>query len=753
MEKLQALKQLTKTSRQGLFVAKELERLEALVRQAEMLAERYDAVVMNPPYMGRKYLNPVLRKFASSLYESGQADLYAMFIERNFAFCRKGHNVAMICMDSWLSGEDFQETRRSFVKQGAFVSMCHLGPHAFPEITGEVVQVASFVASVGCTSSYKCTFIDLVDEKNSFLKKQRLLSGDGRSIVATSAFADVPRGVFTAYRASPSVLAVFAESVPLKEIAEAFTGLQTGDNPRFIRYWFELPFHLVAFGHGAHDEVESSGKKWFPYVKGSDYRKWYGNQSCVVDWEEGGKKIRNHPSARPQNADKYFRTGIAYNNIAKRFSARHVDSGFVFDQKNSMFFAEAPEDLTLTLGLLNSDAVDPFLRILSPKDFGPGALKIMPVPKTHLKNRDIGDSVNRLIESHRHDWDSTEQSWGFQFLPLLSVGSGAKPTLESSYNNWISKNKKIINETKALEEENNRLFIAAYGLTDEFSPDVPTEQITLTVNPAYRYGGDGGEEEKWDRFQCDSMLEFLSYATGCMMGRYSLDQPGLVLADIRDSQSEQLAAFEQKVGKPLSEVQFKPDPDGIIPVLDGEWFEDDIVARTREFLAVTFPESSVAENLRFIEESIGKNIRKYFCTDFYKDHLQTYKRRPIYWMVQSPKKGFACLIYLHRYTKDTLNQVLNNYFRPYLQKLEARLGQLEQDQINDSLPTRERTAARKEAEKISKVLKECQAWEQDALLPLAQQRIELDLDDGVKVNYLKLKDVLAPIPGLAAKEY
>jgi type II restriction/modification system DNA methylase subunit YeeA len=202
----------------------------------------------------------------------------------------------------------------------------------------------------------------------------------------------------------------------------------------------------------------------------------------------------------------------------------------------------------------------------------------------------------------------------------------------------------------------------------------------------------------------------------------------------------------------LSQVQFKPDPDGIIPVLDGEWFEDDIVARTREFLEVTFPESTVTENLRFIEESLGKDIRKYFCTEFYKDHLQTYKKRPIYWLVQSPKKGFSCLIYLHRYTKDTLNQVLNNYFRPYLQKLEAHLAQLGLDQLNDDLPARERTAARKEAEKITKVLKECQAWEQDALLPLAQQRIPLDLDDGVKVNYLKLQDVLAPIPGLAAKE-
>ena len=247
------------------------------------------------------------------------------------------------------------------------------------------------------------------------------------------------------------------------------------------------------------------------------------------------------------------------------------------------------------------------------------------------------------------------------------------------------------------------------------------------------------------------MAELLSYATGCMMGRYSLDLPGLILADSRSNQDEQLAAYETKIGKQIKEIQFKPDADAIIPVLDGEWFEDDIVARTREFLKVTFPESSVAENLRFIEDSIGKGIRKYFCKDFYKDHLQTYKKRPIYWMVQRPKAGFACLIYLHRYTPDTLLQVLNNYFRPYLQKLEARQEQLEQDQTNDALPKREQTAARKEAEKITKVLKECQAWEQDALLPLAQQRIELDPDDGVKVNYLKLQEVLAKIPGLAGK--
>jgi len=330
----------------------------------------------------------------------------------------------------------------------------------------------------------------------------------------------------------------------------------------------------------------------------------------------------------------------------------------------------------------------------------------------------------------RTDWDNFEISWDFCEHPLLRPGLKGQE-LEASWRNWEAQSTAAIRRMQELETENNRLFIAAYGLDGELQPEVPEDQITLAR----------AEVRK-------DMAAFLSYATACMMGRYSLDHPGLILANAGDT----LENYYAKVGKSSGDLSFQPDPDGIIPVLDGEWFEDDIVARTREFLEVTFPESTVTENLRFIEDSLGKDIRKYFCSDFYKDHLQTYKKRPIYWMVQSPKKGFACLIYLHRYTKDTLNQVLNNYFRPYLQKLEARLAQLGLDQLNDDLPTRERTAARKEAEKITKVLKECQAWEQDALLPLAQQRIELDLDDGVKVNYLKLQDVLAVIPGLAAKE-
>jgi len=281
-----------------------------------------------------------------------------------------------------------------------------------------------------------------------------------------------------------------------------------------------------------------------------------------------------------------------------------------------------------------------------------------------------------------------------------------------------------------LETENNRLFIAAYDLEDELLPEVSEKQITLARADARR-----------------DMADFLSYAVGCMMGRYSLDQPGLILANAGDSLSEYLA----KVGRPPDQLTFAPDEDGIIPVLDGEWFEDDIVARTRDFLRATFGEATLRENIRFIDESLGKDLRSYFVTDFYKDHLQTYKKRPIYWMVQSPRKGFSALLYLHRYTRDTMNLVLNRYLRDYQVKLRNRLAHLTEAQAT-ATTARDKTAARQEADKLTKILLECEEWERQTVLPLAQARIELDLDDGVKTNYLRLGEALAPIPGLAAKE-
>lgn len=380
--------------------------------------------------------------------------------------------------------------------------------------------------------------------------------------------------------------------------------------------------------------------------------------------------------------------------------------------------------------ILCSSVSSEVLRFLNPTlAFQSGDIARIPLPLVIPPRVEVIGSA--AVEIARADWDNFETSWDFRDQPLLRSGlKGA--TLEASWRNWEAQSGAAIRRMQELETENNRLFIAAYGLEGELQPEVPEEQITLARAEARR-----------------DMAAFLSYAVGCMMGRYSPDLPGLILANAGDT----LEQFRSKIvdgGLKMEDLSFAPDDDAIIPVLDGEWFEDDIVARTREFLRATFGEATLKQNLRFIEDSLGKSLDKYFLTDFYKEHLQTYKKRPIYWLFQSPKKGFSALVYVHRYTKDTVNTLLNRYLRDYLHKLENRINHL--IQVEATGTPKEKAAARKEIDKLKKALKDCQDWERNTILPLAQHRLEIDLDEGVKVNYLKFTGAVQPIAGLAAKE-
>jgi type II restriction/modification system DNA methylase subunit YeeA len=761
-EKLPAMRRLSELKGQDMLVAEALKTLGPLVRQAEMLGARYDAVVANPPYMGMKAMNAQLKGLASSEYSDFKIDTYSMFVGRALGLANATGSASLVTMHSWMFLHRFENMRRHLLTETTIRCLGHLGPRAFSAISGEVVQTCCFVLGRRHVDGYIPVFSRCVDG-NEEHKREVLKSHTSRYTRFTSEDFLSISGSILAYWISHDVMRHFHSEGKVASHASPRHGMVTSDNDRFLRFHWEVSLARQAHGCLSREAARETLKKWFPYNKGGPPRRWYGNAEFLLNWEDDGREVIGYarelygsPTRKIQSQEFYFHDGLTWSALGSGdISLRANGPGYLFDSKGSSMFFASDDVKHLMCGLFNSKVAALFISVMSPTlDFSAGSMASMPLAdQIEIElGKNASDCSKRAIRITKTDWDSYEHSWDFQSLPLLSVRTNTTLTLESSYTAWTANNKQTIAEMKRLEEENNRLFIDAYGLQDDLTPEVQIEQITLTVNPAYRYGGDLTEDELWFRFRRDTMAEFLSYATGCMMGRYSLDQSGMILADSCDNQAAQLDAYEQKVGKPLTEVKFKPDPDAILPVLDGEWFEDDIIARTREFLEVTFPESTVTENLRFIEESLGKDIRKYFCSEFYKDHMQTYKKRPIYWMVQSPKKGFACLIYLHRYTKDTLNQVLNNYFRPYLQKLEARLAQLGLDQLNDDLPTRERSAARKEAEKITKVLKECQAWEQDALLPLAQQRIELDLDDGVKVNYLKLQDVLAPIPGLAAKE-
>jgi hypothetical protein len=752
--KLPALRRLCELKVQDMIVAEALKTLEPVVGQAELLEAQYDAVVANPPYMGGRFYCPALKSLVNTKYTTGKADLYGAFMLRNISLAKEHGRIGMITIPNWMFLSSFQELRDAVIEKAPISSLVHNGRGVWGSDFGS----CSFILWRNAPQELTGCFLRLFDRQGSVASndelKRRFFESHHFSI-ANDEFSKIP-GSPIAYWPTERVREIFASCSSLADVARPRQGMASTNDDLFLRRWHEVQLQDSNFNARSCEEAANSQKKWFPFLKGGDFRRWYGNNEFVVNFKNDGQDVCDYidstPGARVASSGRiinrsiYFHPVVTWTLISSANTAfRLCESGFILGHKGPGISANT-DTLNTLLPFLNSCVTSSLLGILAPSiGFEVGQVAKLPVLQ-------VDTCATPIVEIAVNDWDAYERSWDFQSLPLLNASSEPTSTLESSYIAWANKNRDTIANMKRLEEENNSFFIDAYGLQDELSPEVPIEQITLTVNPAYRYGGSLTDDEIWSRFRQDTIKELLSYATGCMMGRYCLDHPGLILADSCESQAAQLTAYEEKVGKPLSEVQFKPDPDCIIPVLDGEWFEDDIVARTREFLAVTFPESSVAENLRFIEDSLGKDIRKYFCSEFYKDHLQTYKKRPIYWMVQSPKKGFACLIYLHRYTKDTLNQVLNNYFRPYLQKLEARLAQLGLDQLNDALPTRDRTAARKEAEKITKVLKECQAWEQDALLPLAQQRIELNLDDGVKVNYLKLQDVLAPIPGLAAKE-
>jgi hypothetical protein len=719
-------------------------------------------VVANPPYISNKGMNSAIKQYVRQHYPLSKSDIFSCFIERSIGLTSSGGRLGFIAPYVWMFLSSYEEFRGLLLHNTSLTSLIQLEYNAFAPA---MIPVATFTLMRNHIDGFSSSCIKLSvfkGHQNQAPKTVEAIRDSNcgwRFKVSADDFGKIPGKPF-AFWVPTALRDSFESQKRLGDLAKPVSGMFTCDNNRFLRYWHEVSVSSILLPDG--DRQQAGNARYYPYNKGGGFRRWAGNFLHLVDLNRDGDMIREYRKSVGQSyalpgQNMFFRQGATWNDVTSgAFSARLMLSGFIFDKCAPTAFFDKHEYGLTCLAVMNSVVMEEFTRLLNPTlHFTLGDFGNVPLPD-HLNYEQVARLASRLVRKSEADWNFYEYSWDFQESPLLSPAFKPASTVEASYSKWIEQNKQAIAEVMCLEEENNLYLINAYGLADELCAGVPVEQVSLTTNPAYRYGGALSNSQRWDKFREDTLSELLSYSLGCMFDRYSLEQPGLILADSCNSQAEQLTAYEEKVGKPLSEVQFKPDPDGIIPVLDGEWFEDDIVARSREFLRVCFPASSLNTDLAFIETALAKDLRKYFCTDFYKDHLQTYKKRPIYWLLQSPagpsRGGFACLIYLHRYTKDTLNLVLNNYFRPYLQKLEARQAQLGLDQLNDALPTRDRTAARKEAEKITKVLKECQAWEQDSLLPLAQQRIELDLDDGVKVNYLKLQDVLAPIPGLAAKE-
>ncbi|CUH71744.1 type II restriction m6 adenine DNA methyltransferase, Alw26I/Eco31I/Esp3I family [Thalassovita autumnalis] len=723
------------------------ERVVAVLRMAEALSPKYHVVVANPPYMGKSNMNPVLQSFASDRFKEAKADLFAMFMERGVSLCARHGMLSMINMQSWMFLSAYEKLRTKLLENSTILTMAHLGERAFDSIGGAVVSTTAFVFQKKRPVGTKGVFVRLVDGQNEAEKSQDLLqaaSETDKTNVFTSGsedFLEVP-GALIAYWLSGAFSSNFRTMPRLGEILTSREGLTTGSNDRFLRQWFE-----VSDDHCRLPKRNVNRAKWHAYLKGGDFRRWSGNTDYVVNWENDGREIlsfadENTGRIRSHNYNGKWANlpGVTWSSVSGAdFSVRDVPGDFMFDTTGSMGFIE-PSDLRHgALALLNSKVSGKYMRVLSPAiRFQPGHALNIPCSEPALRRAE--KHASECVEISKSDWDAYETSWDFTTLPLLSPDHRGE-TLADSYVNLRTHWQSMTDEMQRLEEENNRIFIDAYGLQDELTPEVPIEEITLTCNPAYRYGVKGSEEDRETRLRADTMAEFLSYAVGCMFGRYSLDAPGLILAN----QGERLEDYLARIPDP----SFMPDEDNVIPVLDENWFPDDITERFRLFLRVSFGEAHFRENLRYIEDALGKDIRKYFTKDFYADHVKRYKKRPIYWMVSSPKGTFNALIYMHRYRGDTVSVLLNDYLREFITKLEGERARLEKLADDPTATQGQKTKALKDVAKVAKQIDELNEWERDVIFPLAQQKIEIDLDDGVKANYPKFGTALKKIAGLS----
>ena len=744
-----------------LFLSDTHKKVLQALRQADYLSPKYHAVIANPPYMGSKGMNKRLGAWAKDTYPNSKSDLFAMFMERNLNLARKQSVVAMITMQSWMFLSSFESLRTRLLGRSTLLSMAHLGARAFDSIGGEVVMTTAFILGNENEPEYQGNYLRLIDgrsesEKTTTLREAIKNRECGWFYRATAAdFKKIP-GSPIAYWSSQTILDIFQNSNSLSEKIETREGLTTGSNDVFLRLWHEVQLARIGFGIGDNNEAQKSQKRYFTYIKGGVFRRWSGNFEYIVNWFNDGEelKIFKDPAtgrvrSHNYNGDYAFRAGCTWSGISSgTFAVRHVPPGFMFDAKGPMGFAKELSEQSLHEAFLNSAVTNHFIKMLAPTlDFKLG--HILNLPVVGSVSKDISQISKSAVRLSSYDWDSYETSWDFTTLPLLHQDYH-QPTLQATYQKLRAHWREVTREMQRLEEENNRIFIDAYGLQDELTPEVPLNEITLTCNPHYRYPGDRSKDELEALLLADTMRELVSYAVGCMFGRFALDQPGLILAN----QGETIEDYLKQVPTP----NFPADDDNVIPMLDGDWFTDDITERFCRFLRVAYGEERYQENLQFVEKALnikGKrdySIRNYFLGEFYNDHVKRYRKRPIYWLFSSPKGNFNALIYMHRYRPDTVSVLLNDYLREFRAKLSSRKNHLEALSISASVSQGEKTKALKETVKTTRMIAEMEEYEREVLYPLATGQVEIDLDDGVKANYPKLGAALKKIAGLEAKE-
>ena len=730
------------------------EKMKQLIAQGEVLAQKYHVTITNPPYMAISSASPKLNDYINNNYIGGKTDLFSAFIERCLQFTELNFYLSMITMQSWMFLTSFGKIREKLLSN-EITSLAHLGARGFDEISGEVVQTAAFVVErINLRGRYIGQYSRLISGNSEAEKSQIYTSKNELYKSKGESFLKIPQRII-AYWISENTVKCF-DYPTLEKIFITREGMATADNERFLRLWPEVNLSSITFDCATAEQAKQRKVKWVPYNKGGTERDWFGNNDYVVDWGNDGFSIRNNVDPKTgrtrshnYNGEYGFKEGATWSAISSGdLSVRYCPAGFLFDSKGAKGFSRnGLSNLLWTLGLLNSKVSMQFLQFISPTlDFKVGDVAALPYIQDKDKYNQVINLVRMLIDDSKKDWDSFETSWGFESHPLVKKGLSRSHwntegvTLEACFCAWSDECDRRFEELKANEEELNRIFIDIYGLQDELTPEVEDKEVTVRRADLQR-----------------DIKSLLSYAVGCMFGRYSLSTAGLAYAGGTWD--------EQKYER------FKPDADNVIPITDEEYLEDDIISRLCEFLKVVYGEEPLEENLDFIAKALGNKgdssreiIRNYFLSDFFKDHCQTYSvagsgKRPIYWLFDAGKNhGFKALIYLHRYTADTIGNLRIDYLHRMQRIYESEMSRM-QDMIDYSKNAREIAQATKWREKLAKQLKECREYD-EKLAHLALSRIQLDLDDGVKKNYRKIQtandgkfyEVLADSKNIMSKE-
>lgn len=741
-------------------IEEDLELIESLIRQHITLVNQYETVVTNPPYMGGKGFSPKLKTYVEKNYKDTKSDLFAVFIERCNEFTKKNCYTSMITMQSWMFLSSFENLRKNIIEKTEIKTLNHLGARAFSEIGGEVVSTVAWVSQKKSPKN-DGTYLRLVDYNNADLKEEEFFNKANYFQAKQKDFEKIP-GSPIAYWVSDKIREIFEKKL-IGNLFPVKKGADTGNNDLFLKMWHEVNIRKSGLTLGIEEAKKKFTGKWVPYNKGGEFRKWYGNLEYFINWENDGYDLKNS-KANLRSPQLYFRDGITWNALSSSKTSARKSANSIFDSAGSSMFPQK-EEIGYYLAFMNSKIVDYLLKILNPTlNYGAGTISNLPDTDIKKHKEIIKNKSQQNISISKEEWDSRETSWDFERLSLVD-GKDFRTAFENYCSHWRDNFVQLHKN----EEELNRLFIEIYDLQDEMDEKVSFDDITILKKEAKIVEIDNSKAKEfsseserylYDRgvsleFNKDELVkQFLSYAIGCIMGRYSTNKPGLIMANSDDVLELSSNKFFVKDAngdiRQEVETEFLPDKFGILPITAEKDFSNDIVERVKEFVKFVYGEESLKDNLNFIAEALGnkdnrnpeETLRTYFITAFYKDHLQRYQNRPIYWLMNSGKKNaFSCLFYMHRYEPLTVARVRADYLIHYQEMLENKRKFIERQLYAEDITAKEKKNVEKELKDLDVLLKELREYANE-VKHIAEQKIALDLDDGVNINYERLGAIL-----------